>query len=760
MPRVLIALLLALWCGVAVGQDNADFVVDEIRIEGLQRIASGTVLNYLPIQPGDAVDEEQVADAIRALYDTGFFQDVRLRREGDDLVVDVAERPAAARIELFGNEEIGEEDLLQALRDAGLAEGRTFNRSLLAAIERALQEQYFALGLYDVQVESTVSPLPRNRVGVRIDIEEGEPAAVREVVFVGNEAFDDDTLRNQFALGPRAWFAVFSDADKYSRQKLAADIDALRSFYQNRGYLNFSVESTQVAISPNRRRITVTVNVDEGEQYRLGDIELAGDLVFPEAELRELLEVESGELFSRRAVTDSQEAIREKLGEEGYAFANVNAVPEIDEDDRTVDLDFFVDPADRVYVRRINIRGNERTRDNVIRRELTQLEGGWLSSERLRDSQDALGRLGFFQDVSIDTPRVPGTSDQVDVDVLVEERLSGNLQAGIGYGTEQGALLNFGILQDNFLGSGDRVGFTANNSRINTIYNLSYLDRHYTKEGIDRNMSLTFRETDASEADLADYDIQSITAAYGYRFPVTDNVMIGTDLEYENLDLRLRDDPTELQSGFVDEYGSRNAIYRLALSWTRDSRNRAIFPTRGGQQRVEADIAIPGTDLEYYRVNYSHRHYLALSDTMTLALEGQLGYADGYGETLELPFFESFYAGGISTVRGFRANTLGPRDENDDPIGGNARALGRVELRFPVPGLEVDNMQLGTFIDAGQTWRTYDEDVEFDQLRYAAGLSLTWYSPLGPLTMAIARPLNDEPADDTQFFQFSLGTFF
>ncbi len=761
MPRVFVALCLALWAVVATAQTEP-FEVEEIRVEGLQRIATGTVFNYLPIQVGDQITGDRVADAIRALYDTGFFQDVRLQRDGDSLVVEVTERPAVARIEIFGNSEISEDNLLQGLRDAGLAQGRTFNRSLLANIERALQQQYFALGLYDVQVESTVSPLPRNRVSVRLDIREGEPAAVREVVFVGNRTFDDGTLRDVFQLGPSSWWAIFSSSDKYSQQKLAAGIDALRSYYQDRGFINFTVNSTQVSISPNRRRITVTVNVDEGEQYRIGEIDLAGRLIFPEEELRALFETAPGDLFSRRAITDTQGAMRDKLGARGYAFANVNAVPEIDEQARTVDLSFFIDPAERVYVRRINIRGNERTRDDVIRRELLQLEGAWLSTERLRDSQDRLGRLGFFQDVNIETPRVPGTGEQVDVDVTVMERLSGSLQAGVGYGTDQGVLLNFGIQQDNALGSGDRIGFSANNSRINTIYQLSYLDRFYTKEGIDRYVSIAYRETDTGEADLAEYDVTSITGSYGYRFPVSEQVTIGTDLEYEDLELRLRDDPTQLQQSFVDRYGNRNSIYRVALSWTRDSRDSAIFPSRGGQQQITTDIAIPGTDLEYYRVNYSHRQYLPITSTVTLALEAQIGYADGYGDTEQLPFFENFYAGGTSTVRGFRSNTLGPRDENDDPVGGNARALGRVELRFPPPGIEgaASSTQIGVFVDAGQTWNTYNQDIDFGELRYATGLSLTWYSPLGPLTMSIAQPLNDEPGDETQFFQFSLGTFF
>ncbi|WP_440995605.1 outer membrane protein assembly factor BamA [Arhodomonas sp. SL1] len=758
MRRSLVALAFSL--AVAPVAAMEPFQVEDIRVEGLRRISAGTVFNYLPVQVGDRISEEQVGRAIRSLYDTGFFQDVTLRRDGDVLVVEAVERPAIARIELHGNNEVGDDDLLAGLEGAGLAEGQTLDRALLARVERELRQQYFSLGHYDVQVDSTVSPLPRNRVSVRLDIREGEPAAVQEIQFVGNERFDDDDLRDAFEMGPVPWYRFFSDADRYSRQRLAGDLERLRSFYQDRGFVNFTITSTQVSISPDRRRIHVTVNLDEGEQFRAGEVSLAGDLVYSEEELRDVVALEPGTLYSRSAVVETSEAFRDKLGERGYAFANVNAVPEVNEEEGTVDVTFFVDPAERVYVRRINISGNERTRDDVIRRELRQYEGAWLSTEDVAESRRRLDRLGFFDNVNIETPRVPGSQDQVDVDVSVQERLSGSIRAGIGYGTDQGLLLNFGVEQDNVFGSGDRLAFNANNDDANTVYRLSYLDRYHTLSGIDRNISLAYRDTDADEADLSEFGIKSMTGTYGYRVPVTGNDTIGADIEVEDLELELNQEPTEIQQAFVDRNGTTNTTYRIALSWNRDSRDRAIFPSEGSQQRLSLTTAIPGSDLEYYRATYRHQRYAAIADWLTLAMEGSLAYGDSFGGTERLPFFENFYAGGNNSVRGFSSNSLGPRDENDDPVGGNFRALGSVELRVPPPGDGDSDIRFTTFVDGGQVYNTYDQDVDAGAIRYAAGLGMIWYSPVGPLSMSVAYPLNDESGDDTQFFQFSLGTFF
>lgn len=758
MRRLSLLLALCLLCATAAAFEP--FKVTDIRVEGLRRIAAGTVFNYLPVQVGDRLDERRAASAIRALYDTGFFQDVTLQAEDGVLIVEVVERPAVARIELSGNEQIPSEGLLEALKGVGLAEGQVFNRSLLAAVERELQQQYFGLGYYDVRITSTVSPLERNRVTVRIDVEEGEPASVQPIQFVGNQRYADDDLRDLFEMGPVSWYAFWSSADRYSQQKLAADLEQLRAFYQDDGFINFTITSTQVSITPDRRRIYITVNLSEGEQYRFDQVDLAGELVLAEEELRELVTIEPGALYSRQQVTATSNAIRERMGEVGYAFANVNPVPTVNEEERTVDLAFFVDPADRVYVRRINITGNATTRDEVIRREMRQQESAWLSTEDVKESRRRLNRLGFFEEVNIETPRVPGSTDQVDVEVGVKERLLGSLQAGLGFGTTSGLLLSLSVQQDNVLGTGDRLAFTASNDSINTVYRLSYLERFHTRSGINRNMSASYRDTDASEANLADFGVTSLGLEYGYQVPISPRDRIDADLNFESLTLDLSDNPTDLQQEYVDANGRSATLWTTTLRWVRDSRDRAIFPTDGARQTLSTELAVPGTEVDFYRISYEQQRFVGLLDWLTLAMEVGAGFGSTYGEDERLPFFKNFFAGGINSVRGYSTNSLGPRDENNDPTGGNARAVGSAQLLAPPPIEGADSVRFGVFVDGGQVYDTTDEAVNFTDLRYSAGVSLSWLSPLGPLTMSLARPLNEEPGDETQFFQFTFGSIF
>ncbi len=766
--------------GKAAAQEA--FRVEDIEVRGLQRVPVGTVLNYLPVQVGSELDSRQVAEAIRTLYDTGFFQDVALSREGDLLIVELVERPSIAELDIEGNKALDTDQLIAALADFGLGEGEVFNRFLLNDVERELRSQYLARGQYDVQVESTVTPVSDNRVAIRIDIDEGEPASIREVTIVGNEAFSDDDLRKLFELGPKRWYHFFSDRDQYSRERLTADLERLRSFYQDRGYLNFEITSTQVALSPQRDSVYVTVNLSEGEQYEVGEVSLVGDLIVPEDELKPLIRTESGELYSRGKLVASVNAIRERLGQEGFAFANVNAVPEVDEDAKRVDLTYFVDPAQRVYVRRINISGNESTRDDVIRRELRQLEGSWLSTSAVRRSRQRLERTGFFEQVNIETPRVPGEPDMVDVDVSVVERLSGSLQAGIGYGEGQGMLINFSVEQNNFLGSGDRLFVAFNNSDVNTIYSISHVDRYYTDAGISRTLNATYKETDAREADLADYGFTTGSLGVSYGIPISEDDTFQFGLSYEQLDIELGYFPRldleqAVEEGrepygriprFINEHGDDFQNYKASIGWVNDTRNSPYFPSRGARQRIGGEVALPGSDLEYYKLTYSHSRYFPLTSRLTFAVDFSLGYGDGYGDTDYLPFFENFYAGGISTVRGFDSNSLGPREIlvtpsgdriEGDPLGGNARILGSAALVFPIPFTEINSVRLSTFLDAGNVFDTR-LDPDYGDLRYSTGIGLVWMSPLGALTMSLARPLNDEEDDDTQTFQFSLGSFF
>jgi len=770
--RLLGILLLALaWLPVPASADT--FVVRDIRVEGLQRIAAGTVFNYLPVKVGDRVDQDRTPEIVRALYRTGFFKDVRLEREGDVLVITVEERAAIAEINIEGNKAIETEDLKQGLKDIGLAEGRTFNRSVLEKIENELRRQYFNQGKYAVKIQSTVTPLERNRVAVNIDIVEGETATIKRINIVGNKAFDEDDLLDEFKQTSGGWLSWLTKDNQYSKQKLSGDLEALRSYYLDRGYLNFQIDSTQVTITPDKQDIYVTVNITEGDVYTVEDIQLAGELVVPADEYFPLIELRRNEPFSRKQVVQSTERVVKKLGDLGYAFANVNPSTGVNEESKTVALTFFVDPGKRVYVRRVNFKGNAKTRDEVLRREFVQMESAWFSGSQVQKSRERLQRTGFFETVNIETPAVPGSTDQVDVDVTVKERDSGALTAGIGYGQSQGVLLSASLVQNNFLGTGKRVALSFNNSDLNTIYALSYTYPYFTPEGISRGFSLLYRETDFSDLSTSQYLTDVIRAGINFGVPITDTDRINFTLDAENRTIKLREDgiqTVELQA-FLAEYGDDYLNFPLGISWASDSRDRAIFPTSGAQQRLFAEIALPGSDLEYWKVGYSHRRYFPLSKIFTLALNLDIAYGEGYGDTVVLPFFEHFYAGGFGTVRGFELYSLGPRDSQDNAYGGNLRTVGNVELLFPMPGKAFsESVRLAAFLDAGNVFLTdalvskpddcCRDGFNVDDLRYSAGVGATWLSPFGALTVSFAQPLNDEPDDETQVFQFQFGQSF
>ena len=765
-----LALLAAVVFPGAVVADT--FVVRDIRVEGLQRIAAGTVFSYLPIKVGDRMDPTQTPELVRALYRTGFFKDVRLEREGDVLVILVEERAAISEINIEGNKAIETKDLKQGLKDIGLAEGRTFNRSVLEKIENELRRQYFNQGKYGVKVESTVTPLERNRVAINIDIVEGETATIKRINIVGNKAFDEDDLLDEFKQTSGGWLSWITKDNQYSKQKLSGDLETLRSFYLDRGYLNFRIDSTQVTITPDKQDIYVTINVTEGEVYRIEDIKLAGELVVPPEEYFPLIQLTRGEPFSRKKVVQSNERMVQKLGELGYAFANVNPSTQLDEDKKTVAVTFFVDPGKRVYVRRVNFKGNAKTRDEVLRREFRQMESAWFSGSQVKDSRQRLQRLGFFETVNVETPAVPGSADQVDVDVTVKERDSGSLTAGIGYGQSQGILLNASIVQNNFLGTGKRVALTFNNSDINTIYSLSYTNPYFTPEGISRGFSLLYRSTDFTELTTSQYLTDVVRGGVNFGVPITDTDRINFTLDAESTEIKLGQGVSAQLAAFVLEYGNDYLNFPLGVSWVRDSRDRAIFPTTGGVQRVFGEVTLPGSDLEYWKIGYSHRRYFPLSTTFTVALNLDIGYGEGYGKTSELPFYEHFYAGGVGTVRGFELYSLGPRDSNGDAYGGNLRTVANVELLFPMPGRAfADSVRLAAFLDAGNVFLTSEGGIPassgcctngFDagDLRYSAGVGATWLSPFGALTVSLAQPLNKEDDDETQTFQFQFGQSF
>ena len=734
------------------------FEVADIRLEGLQRIAVGTVFNYLPVRIGDTLDEERSVLAIRELFKTGFFEDIRLHRDENILVVTVVERPAIADIKFSGNRDINTDQLMEGLKQIGLTKGRTFDHSLLDKVQQELQRQYFSQGKYGVNITSEVKELERNRVDIEIDIAEGRVASIVDINIVGNRAFSDDTLLDRLELGLPGSANPFSNRDQYAKQKLSADLETIKSYYLDRGYVNFNVESTQVTITPDRQYVYITINIHEGDKFTIKDVALSGELIVDEQELRDLLLVKSDEEFSKRNITKSSDLIRQRLGLEGYAFSNISPVPDIDNENKQVSLTFFVDPGKRIYVRRINIDGNTQTKDEVIRREMRQFEGGWIATDKINRSRDRLMRLGFFETVNIETPPVPGVEDQVDVNVAVKERSSGSLQAGMGYSESQGVMFTASVTHNNFFGSGERISAEINTSEQNTIYSFSHTDPYFTQDGISRTLSARYeKEEGVRNAAKFQMDTKGVGVTFGLPLSELYRFRVGLNLEYS--DVRETESTPESYKAFFDENPSDFDLYKLFVGWVYDSRDRAIFPKRGIRNTIDYEVTIPDSELNFYKVNANLRWYIPLSSSWTLLLNGQIGYGESFDETSDLPFFEHYYAGGVRTVRGFRSSTLGPK-EGDEPLGGAYRTLARAELYFPVPfNPEVTSFRLGWFYDIGNVFEDYDAFDE-KELRSSAGLSATWLSPIGPMVFSFARALEKEQDDERESFQFTLGGTF
>lgn len=739
------------------------FIIQDIRVEGLQRISAGTVFNYMPVAVGQQVQDEQAGEVIRALYKTGFFKDVRLERENNVLVITVQERPAVADITFSGNELLETEQLLEALKDIGLAKGRVFNRSILDKIEQELRRQYFSQGKYGVKLISTVTPLERNRVGIAIDISEGRAATIKNINIVGNRALEEEDLLDEFKLNTGGWLSFYTKDNQYSRQKLSGDLETLRSYYLNRGYINFKIDSTQVSITPDKKDIYVTINITEGDVFTISDILLAGDLVVPKEKMFELVHLTRGHVFSRKKVVDSSERLNALLGNHGYAFANVNSIPEIDAEKKQVAITYFVDPGKRVYVRRINLRGNTRTRDRVLRREMRQMESAWFSAEKVSRSRDRLERLSFFENVTVETPAVPGSTDQVDVNITVEERPAGNVMAGIGFSQNQGITFNTSISQNNFLGTGKRVTLGFNNSSANTLYQVAYTNPYYTIDGISRGFNLKYRQTEFDELRSANYSTDVMIAGINFGIPISDFDRLLFTFDLESTDFNIASDASREIKAFKAEHGTSMLDYKAGVNWVFDSRNSAMFPTRGGRQRMGAEISLPGSDLEYYKISYRHQRYLPLSSIFTLGMKGNIGYGDGYAGTESLPFYENFFAGGFRSMRGIAENTMGPRDSKNDALGGNMNLTGGAEIYFKAPFKVADkSLRLSIFADFGNVFDVDDgsEGFEPGELRYSTGVSAVWASPMGLLTFSLAQPFNTDSDDKIETFQFSFGSSF
>ena len=841
------------------------FVVADIRVEGLQRIAPGSVFAALPVSVGDVVDGASVRSISRNLFYTGNFDDISVGRDGNVLVLTVAERPSISEITIDGNKAIETEALLDGLKGAGLAVGQVFQRSTLDGMQLELLRQYVIQGRYDANIDTEVIPEPRNRVSISIDIDEGTVSKIKHINIVGNEIFDDETLLDIFELQVGGMFSFFSSADKYSKEKLESDLETLTSYYQDRGYLQFEIESTQVAVSPAKDAVYITANVVEGDRFTVTGVDFSGDLVLPEADLSRFLLVAPGQVFSQQLVTSTEEYLTRRLGNEGYNFAKVTGMPEVGDGDAEVSIKFFIDPGRRTYVRRINFEGNDRTADNVLRREMRQMEAAPASSAAIEQSRVRLQRLGFFSSAEVETVEIPGYDDLIDLDFTVEEQSFGSIGGSLGYSQFAGLIVGLNLQQNNFLGSGRQVGVNLNTSKWQSIASLNYNNPYFTEDGVSRGFSVFYRKSDLSEINVASYTTNTVGATMSFGYPVSEIERLGFNLGITDTDItsgryavqEIRASPrlidgvdqyfiptrlpdgtfsgpevllpvsdlppsafTEIASdGFLDKNGDSFTNLSVTGSWLRSTLNRGQLATRGTSQSLSAQISVPGSDLEFFKLNYRGEMYIPLYREFTFHLRGELGYGDGFGDTTELPFYEHFFSGGFGSVRGFETNTLGPRstppvlyqtgvattgvDENGlptevggpdgtgfgyiidpetgkiatqqvflgrraDPFGGNVLIEGSAEILFPLPFVkDRRSIRSAFFLDAGNVFNTNCRanqincfGIDAGELRYSVGIGVTWLSGFGPLTFALARPLNASETDRREVFQFTLGRGF
>ncbi|HET8802217.1 MAG TPA: outer membrane protein assembly factor BamA [Marinobacter sp.] len=766
--------------GVAVGLAVAasgikpafadEFTVADIEVEGLQRVSAGTVFSAFPVNIGEQMDEAELADAIKSLFRTGLFTDIEASRDAGILILTVRERPSISSIEIEGNKNIETEMLMDALAGAGLQEGQVFRRATLERLELEILRSYISQGRYNARVKATAEELPRNRVAIRLDINEGSVAAIQHINIVGNEEFSDEQLRELFELQTSSWWNSLTNADKYAREKLSGDLETLRSWYLDRGYLDFNVESSQVSISPDKQQVFIAIALSEGPQYTVSGIELRGELIVGEEELRKLIPVEEGDVFSRSQMTAISESLAFRLGKEGYAFANVNAVPEPGENN-TAKVTFFVEPGKRAYVRRINFDGNVSTRDDVLRQEMTQMEGGIASSDRIEFSKTRLERLGFFKTVNVDTVPVPGTDDLVDVNYSVEEQPTGSLSASVGFSQDSGIILGANVSENNFFGTGKRVSFGVNVSDSVKSANVSYLDPYYTVDGVSRGFSVFARETDFEEEDISSYLLDEYGGRVTFGYPTDNITRLNFGAGYTLSKIQEGVFTSQEVRDFIADEGDAFNNYFLFGGWRRSTLNRGVLPSDGYSHSVSVDIAVPGSDLTFYKVRHSTDFYYPITENNRWVFRARtdIGYGDGYGDRTQMPFYEHFYSGGYGSVRGYQANSLGRRairSDNDfsdpDPFGGSLLTEGSLELIFPTPFAgDTRSMRTAFFVDAGQVFdpeRGFDPAL--DEVRLAAGIGFQWITAVGPLAFSLAQPINDQPGDDTQVFQFSLGQTF
>jgi outer membrane protein insertion porin family len=804
-------LMLIFFCNVLSAQILPNtFVVRDIRVEGLQRISEGTVFNYLPINIGDTLTQERTQEALRTIYATEFFNDVEFRRDGDTLIIAVEERPSIADFTITGNKDIKTEDLLESLSGVGLRKGRILNRSVLDDVERSLTEEYFAQGKYSASVKAEVKDLPDNKVDINIKIKEGDRARIRQINIVGNSIFEDKDLLDAFQLRTPHLLSFIKQDDRYSREALQGDLETLRSYYMDRGYADFNLDSVQVAISPDKKDIFITINIVEGERYTVSDVKLAGELILPESALAPYVQVRPGQIFSQRLLTSTEELIQLRLGEEGYAFTEVEPVTELDKESKEVNVTFYVDPRNRVYVRRINFNGADAVNDEVFRREMRQFEGAYLSKSQVDRSRTRLQRLPYIEAVDVDTNPVPGTNDMVDVDFNITEGLPGQFGGGIGYSDSQGIVLNGNFVHTNFMGTGNRVQADLNWGKYTSVIGASYTDPYVSVNEVSRTLSAAYRKSTQFTADASDLDTETLNLGVNWGYPLSEYQRVNFGFNYQLSQLnantsssseqalewvRSNGEPSIQCSPACDDpassiiFSTKFNTYELAAGWSFDTRNRSLFASRGARHALGLSGTIPGSEVEFIYANYRYTQYVPFTRYFTFALNANIGYGQAFGDTTSVPPYKNFFAGGPNTVRGYSESSLGPLDSLNNPYGGNMLVAGTAELILPIPAKWQSRSRFTLFFDIGNVFSTentinwYDAggtagtelpddfyDFDFDKLRQSVGLAAEWLSPMGLFKFSYGLPLNEFKGgdfdgiillpDEIENFQFTIGGAF
>ena len=776
-----------------------DWVVNDIRLSGLQRVSAGSVFNVMPIAVGDTVNLYDLQTTVKEIFKTGQFDDIQLGREANTLIISLVERPSIASIELDGNKALKTEDLMRGLNDAGLSQGQVFKRSVVNSLALEIQRQYVSQGRYGAKVDVTSTDEPRNRVSLDIEIDEGEVAEIENINIIGNNTFLDEDILKDFELKTGGWFSFFTNDNRYSREKLKGDIESLESFYKNKGYVEFKLISSQVSISSDKSSVFVTLNISEGETFKINEVKIVGDLPVDEEILKSLVLIQTGEKFNQFLITETEEIFKNILGNEGYSFAEVRGVPDINESSGEVDLTFYVDPQQRTYVRRIVFKGNKRTHDVVLRREMRQMEGSWASNNLIENSKLRLERLGFFKEVESETIPVPGVNDQIDVEFTVEEEFSGSIGGSLGYGA-YGLVLGLNYNENNAFGTGRAVGIGINDSTWQRSYSFSYGEPYYNIDGVSRGYNAYFRESDYGQFNIASYTSDSFGAGIQFGLPISDIERIGINLNYDNTSIDTGSTPASQILAFTQSEGTKFEVYKTQFIWSKITLNRGLFPTAGQSQSLAVQVAIPGSSLTYTKATYRHKYFKPISGgRFVLGFRGEIGLLEPYGDTQVAPFFEHYYSGGISSVRGFKQNTLGPRavpsqyyldnegnailgqDGNpimnpynsyrdDRSIGGAYLVEGGFDFIFKLPFIEDQrSMRSSFFVDIGNVFskdcgseftNANCSELDFGELRYSYGVGVTWITQLGPMSLAIAAPSNEGPFDETENFQFEIGTQF